>query len=144
MPGTFGSLLGLLLAWALVGLSGWPIGVLLALEGVILLAGLPICGRAARLIGRPDPGSVVYDEIAAMPLVFLPVPLAFSTSRALAAAVLGFAWFRLFDILKPWPVRRLERLPGGLGIMIDDAAAACYAAAALWLSLMAWGALKLS
>jgi phosphatidylglycerophosphatase A len=137
MPGTFGSLLGLLLAWGLGG-SGWPIGLQIALEGVILLAGIPICGRAARLFGRPDPGSVVYDEIAALPLVFLSVPLVFSTSLALPTAILGFLWFRVFDILKPWPVHRLERLPGGLGIMIDDVAAAIYATIALWLSLKAW------
>lgn len=137
-PGTFGSLLGLLLAWLVVGVSGWPVGLQAVVEGVILLAGIPICGRAARLFGRPDPGSVVYDEVAALPLVFLSVPFAFSTSMALPAAILGFAWFRLFDIVKPWPVHRLERFPGGLGIMIDDVAAALYATAALWLTLKAW------
>jgi phosphatidylglycerophosphatase A len=140
MPGTFGSLLGLLLAWV-VGTSGWPVGLQIALEGVIFLAGIPICGRAARLFGRTDPGSVVYDEIAALPLVFLSVPLAFSTSTAIPVAILGFAWFRFFDIAKPWPVHRLERFPGGLGIMIDDVAAAVYAAIALWLSLKAWNVL---
>jgi phosphatidylglycerophosphatase A len=133
MPGTFGSLLGLALAW-LLGRSELPVGVEFALEGAILLAGIPICGRAARLIGRPDPGSVVYDEIAALPLVFLSVPLTFST------AILGFIWFRVFDIAKPWPVHRLERLPGGLGIMIDDVAAALYAAIALWISMKVWNA----
>jgi phosphatidylglycerophosphatase A len=50
-------------------------------------------------------------------------------------------WFRVFDISKPWPVRRLERLPGGLGIMIDDIVAAIFAAVALWLSMKAWHAL---
>jgi phosphatidylglycerophosphatase A len=133
MPGTFGSLLGLPLAW-LVGRSELPVGVRFALEGAILLAGVPLCGRAARLIGRPDPGSVVYDEIAAIPLVFLSVPLTFST------AILGFLWFRVFDIAKPWPVHRLERIPGGLGIMIDDVAAALYAAIALWISMRLWSA----
>jgi phosphatidylglycerophosphatase A len=137
MPGTFGSLLGLLLAWIL-GLSGWPIGLRLAAEAVIFLAGIPICGRAARLFGRTDPGSVVYDEIAAMPIVFLSVPWVFTTSLAVPAAVLGFVWFRVFDIAKPWPIRRLEQAHGGLGIMIDDVAAAIYAACALWLSLKIW------
>jgi phosphatidylglycerophosphatase A len=76
----------------------------------------------------------VYDEIAAIPLVFLSVPLTFST------AILGFLWFRVFDIAKPWPVHRLERIPGGLGIMIDDVAAALYAAIALWISMRLWSA----
>ena len=137
MPGTFGSLLGLLLAW-LIGVSGWPVGFQIVLEVVLFLAGIPICGRAARLFGRPDPGSVVYDEVVALPLVFLSVPLVFSTSMALPAAILGFIWFRIFDIAKPWPVHRLERLPGGLGIMIDDVAAAIYASVALWCSLALW------
>jgi phosphatidylglycerophosphatase A len=137
MPGTFGSLLGLLLAWIL-GVSGWPIGLRVAAEAVIFLMGIPICGRAARVFGQADPGSVVYDEIAAMPIVFLSVPLAFTTSLALPAAVLGFLLFRVFDIAKPWPIHRLERTKGGLGIMIDDVAAAIYAAIALWLSLKVW------
>ena len=137
MPGTFGSVLGLVLAWTLE-LSGWPIGLRIAAEAAVFLAGIPICGRAARLFGQTDPGSVVFDEIAAMPLVFLSVPLVFSTSLALPAAVLGFVWFRVFDIAKPWPVRQLERAKGGLGIMIDDVGAAAYAAAALWLSLAIW------
>jgi phosphatidylglycerophosphatase A len=137
MPGTFGSLLGLLLAWT-IGTTGWPVGYQIVLEVALFLAGIPICGRAARLFGRPDPGSVVYDEIAALPLVFLSVPLAFSTSRAIPVAILGFIWFRIFDIAKPWPVHRLERIPGGLGIMIDDVAAAIYASLALWCSLALW------
>lgn len=135
MPGTFGSLLGLLLAWILSFL-GWPIR--LAAVAALFLVGIPLCGRAARLFGQTDPGSVVYDEIAAMPLVFLSVPLVFTTSLGLPAAILGFIWFRAFDITKPWPVRRLEHLQGGLGIMIDDMAAAIYAMSALWLSLEIW------
>jgi phosphatidylglycerophosphatase A len=134
MPGTFGTLLGLPLA-CLLSRPEWPLGVRAALEGVILLAGIPICGKAARLFGRPDPGSVVYDEIAALPLVFLPVPFSLTT------AVLGFIWFRVFDILKPWPVHYLERFPGGLGIMIDDVAAALYGALALWASVALWSLL---
>jgi phosphatidylglycerophosphatase A len=130
MPGTFGSLLGLPVAWLVMG-SNMPLWAKIAVEVGLLLAGIPLCGRAAKLFGRPDPGSVVYDEIAAIPLLFLSVPVTFSTSTA----IVGFIWFRVFDIAKPWPVHRLERLPGGLGIMIDDMAAAVYAAIALWISV---------
>jgi phosphatidylglycerophosphatase A len=69
----------------------------------------------------------VFDEIAAFGVVYLLVPF------NLLTAVLGFVLFRLFDIWKPWPARRLERLPGGLGIMADDFAAGLYAAGSLWL-----------
>ncbi len=134
MPGTFGTLLGLPLAWA-VECRGWPPPVQVAALAAIFLAGIPLCNRAARLFRKKDPGSVVFDEIAALPVVFLLVRMTFST------AILGFVWFRIFDIAKPWPVRRLERFPGGLGIMVDDVAAAIYAAVALWLSLKIWHAL---
>jgi phosphatidylglycerophosphatase A len=134
MPGTFGTLLGLPLAWGL-NRSGWPLPFELAAIVALFLVGIPICDRAARLFGKKDPGCVVFDEIAAVPLVFLPEGITFST------AILGFIWFRIFDIAKPWPVRRLERLPGGLGIMIDDVIAAVYAGLALWLSLKTWEAL---
>jgi len=93
---------------------------------VLLLIGGPLCTWASELFGKKDPGSVVYDEIAAMPLVFLFVPV---TPWTLA---LSFLWFRLFDILKPWPIRKLEHLPRGWGVMIDDTMAALYAAVCLW------------
>jgi phosphatidylglycerophosphatase A len=131
MPGTFGSLLGLPIAW-LFGWSGWPAELVLAAKAALLLAGVPLCGRAARRLGGTDPAAIVYDEIAALQLVFLSAPLTLTT------AILGFIWFRIFDIAKPWPVRRLERLPGGWGIMLDDVAAALFAAAATWLSLAAF------
>jgi phosphatidylglycerophosphatase A len=137
MPGTFGTLLGVPLAWAL-DKSGWPLPIELVAITAIFVAGIPLCDRAARLFGKKDPGCVVFDEIAAVPLVFLLERITFST------AILGFIWFRIFDIAKPWPVRRLEQLPGGLGIMIDDVMAAIYAAIALWLTVKVWHALPWS
>jgi phosphatidylglycerophosphatase A len=124
-PGTVGSLWGPPLVWGLqsAGLSGWAWAVAGAL---IALLGIPLCGRAAALLGRKDPGSIVYDEIAAFPLVFALTPV------TLLSAMLGFGLFRLFDIVKPWPIRRFERLPGGWGIMTDDLIAGAYAGAVLW------------
>ncbi|MGQ0636648.1 MAG: phosphatidylglycerophosphatase A family protein [Planctomycetaceae bacterium] len=122
-PGTWGSLLGLPLALAL---QQFPVGAQLAAAAACFLGGVAICSRAARLLGRDDPPTIVFDEIAAMPVVFLPVALTPAT------ALIGWALFRLFDITKPWPARRLERLPAGLGIMADDLAAAVYAGSALW------------
>lgn len=123
-PGTFGSLLGLPLVWAWQSLSR-PTheSVLVSLGGI--LVGVAAAQRVARRCGLEDPGCVVCDEVAAFAVVFAMTPVNWTT------AVLGFAWFRLFDILKPWPIRRIERLPGGWGIMADDLLAGVFAAAAL-------------
>lgn len=127
-PGTWGTLLGVPLAWGVQFLPG-PARVALTLG--IILAGIPICGRAATSMGKKDPGAVVLDEIAAYLGIFLFVPF-----HALSA-VLAFALFRIFDISKPWPAHRLEMLPGGWGIMADDLAAAVYAAGGV--ALLLWG-----
>ena len=141
-PGTAGAALGVPLAmltgaaatWA-AGPGGTPFAVA-AIEAALLaalcLVGVPICSRAAALLGRgKDPGAVVYDEMVALPLVLLPVPPAARSVACLAAA---FMLFRIFDIAKPFPCRRLERLPAGWGIMADDWAAAAWAAGILALA----------
>lgn len=137
-PGTFGSLVGLPLSLAtgtaaarlagMVGLEHATPLIELALIAALFLAGIPLCTRAARLLGSKDPGAVVLDEAVAVPTVLALVPLAARGPAVLAAA---FVLFRVFDILKPPPVRQAERLPGGLGIMADDQVAAGFAAAGL-------------
>lgn len=131
-PGTFGSLLGLPLAW---GVQQLPPAWQFVAAALIFAIGIPICERGARLLHSKDPGAVVFDEIAAFPVMILFVP--FQTA---AVSVAGFLLFRLFDISKPWPCRPLEQLPGGLGIMTDDLVAGLYSGAALlcvarWLPL---------
>lgn len=123
-PGTFGSLLGPLIVGAWQSLSR-PTheSVLVALGGI--LVGVAAAQRVARRCGLEDPGCVVCDEIAAFTVVFATTPVNWTT------ATLGFAWFRFFDIIKPWPIRHLERLPAGWGIMADDLLAGVFAAAAL-------------
>jgi phosphatidylglycerophosphatase A len=123
-PGTWGTLWGVLIAWGLSHLALWQA---LAALAVVVALGVPICGRAARILGKDDPGAVVYDEFAALPLALLTVPLTWTS------AALGFVLFRVLDVVKLWPAQRLERLHGGWGIMADDLAAAVYAGAALWL-----------
>lgn len=132
MPGTAGSLWGLPLVWGLKQQPGPPL-LEVAVAVLVIVAGVAICGRAARTFGQHDPPQVVFDEIAAFPLVFCAVPFDPTT------AVIGFVWFRLFDITKPWPIRRIEKLPDGLGIMADDLLAGAYAAAALWLTVKLTG-----
>lgn len=118
-PGTFGTLLAFPAFWLL---SRWiSDGVLFAVIAVMLLAGIGLCGRTGRALGQADHGGIVWDEIAAFMLVLFFTPA--------GAAWQGFAFvlFRLFDIVKPPPIRYYERkLPGGLGVMFDDLLAAFY------------------
>jgi len=119
-PGTFGTLLGIPLAW---GLGQLPLGLNIAAVVAICLLGVPVCSAAVRRLGGPkDPGCIVLDEIASLPIALLGIGLA-SWQIALA----GFLLHRLFDITKPPPARQLESLPAGLGIMADDWAAGAYA-----------------
>jgi phosphatidylglycerophosphatase A len=119
VPGTFGSALGVLLYVGLAWSGGW-IAVLSGL-GVVTALGFWSAGAAERHFGRRDPRQVVVDEIAGQILAMLLVPM---TPATLAA---GFIVFRVFDILKPYPVRSMESLPGGSGIMADDLVAGLYA-----------------
>lgn len=119
-PGTCGSLAAALLAPCIfMPLPLW--GRLLALV-FVFATGVYASGRAEELLGKKDPSEVVIDEVLGQWITYLPfAALGFWEYAA------GFVLFRAFDIVKPWPVRRLEALGGGLGIMVDDAAAGLYA-----------------
>jgi phosphatidylglycerophosphatase A len=123
-PGTAGSLLGAALCFPLLGLP-WPV----YLGATILLAGVAVwaAGRVAGELRQPDPPQVVIDEITGMWFAAIGLP---PTLYDVAAA---FLLFRLFDVVKPAPVPRLERLPGGFGIVTDDIAAGLLARAMWWL-----------
>ncbi|MCP4506486.1 MAG: phosphatidylglycerophosphatase A [Fuerstiella sp.] len=128
-PGTWGSLWGIPLGWLLGYLdTTWWMRLLVGLA--MFVVGVPLCDRAAKLRSSKDPGSVVWDEIAAFPIVYDFVPL---EKPFWLVAILGFVLFRIFDIWKPLPVRQCDRIKGGLGIMVDDTAAACYASPLLFL-----------
>jgi phosphatidylglycerophosphatase A len=119
-PGTWGSLAALPCGWAICVLAGH--GGLAAAAILVFALGCWAAASVARASGHKDPGFVVIDEVAAQWLVLLAAPLEW---RAYLAA---FVLFRLFDITKPWPARAIERrVGGGLGIMLDDVAAALYA-----------------
>lgn len=129
-PGTAGSLVALIAWIAAAPSAGWAMGILV---GGLGLLGVAAAGDVARELRHADPSEVVIDEVVGMWLTLALVP-----AGVLAAAV-GFAAFRAFDVSKPFPLRRLERLPGGWGIVADDVAAALYAAAAVRLAWMALG-----
>ena len=117
-PGTFGSAVGLVLFFAVR--SSGSVGLELAVIVIVCAVGIWSATVAERQLGDVDPAPVVIDEVAGMliTLAFLPVTL--------TGAIVGFLMFRVLDVVKPWPSSRFERLPGGLGIMADDAMAAVY------------------
>ncbi|MEI6240065.1 MAG: phosphatidylglycerophosphatase A [Planctomycetia bacterium] len=132
-PGTFGAALGVAVT-LILGRLGLPFAAEAAVVVAINVIGVPICTAAARRLGRgTDPGAIVYDEMASVPLGLLVVPVAARTALpdSLPLLVAAFALHRLFDITKPFPCRRLEHLPAGLGIMADDWGATAWMAVAL-------------
>ena len=133
-PGTTAGSLPATVLWsaaALVAGSPWQLAAVTALLTVAAIAvGVWAAGVEEMRRGGSDPGPVVIDEVAGQWLCFLvALPLA-SPSGAREVALFagaGFFLFRAFDVLKPWPVRSLERLPGGVGIVADDLAAGAIA-----------------
>ena len=122
-PGTFASFLAVLAyKYLLSGLSGPARAGTLA---AIFLAGLWASGAHSAALGLKDPRPVVIDEVCGQWISLLFVPPAWGYLAG------GFLLFRVFDVLKPFPIRRLESLPGGWGIMADDVLAGLYAAAVL-------------
>ncbi len=127
-PGTFGTLAALPVYWLIQDLS-WPLylGWLL----VTFILGVYWCERSSRALGVHDHGGIVWDEMVGYWLTMFLAPAGWLWM------LVGFVLFRIFDILKPWPINWLDRqVKGGLGIMIDDIVAALYA----WigLQLLAW------
>jgi phosphatidylglycerophosphatase A len=126
-PGTAGSLGALALAWGLheyLGISGASIGFL----GLLLMApAIWASGRMAKDTASKDPQVVVIDEVVGQWIT-----LAGAVTLNGKSWIAAFALFRLFDIWKPPPVRQLERIPGGAGIVLDDAMAGIYAALVLY------------
>ncbi|WP_207060907.1 phosphatidylglycerophosphatase A [Motiliproteus sp. SC1-56] len=122
-PGTCGTLAAVIPYYFLQQLSLWPY---LAVIAVAFVAGIYICGRTSRDLGVHDHGGIVWDEFVGLWLTLVLVPPGWGW------LVAGVVLFRIFDIIKPWPIRWADRrVEGGLGIMLDDVLAAAYA----WLVL---------
>ena len=122
-PGTVGTLLGLPLFWLVVAVAQDLPNQIIFLIATFLL-GIWACGRTGRTLGIADHGGMVWDEIVAFALVMLFTPAGWLWMA------LAFALFRLFDILKPWPIRLADtHFKSGFGVMFDDLLAALYAIA---------------
>lgn len=136
-PGTWGSLAGVFYTLVFFGRIGWVPTLLITVA--LSYAAVGLTGEAARRMGKSDPGEVNLDEFIVMPLVFLgwqSGPLAAWPPWAVLGV--GFGFFRLFDILKPFGIARLQRWPGGWGIVADDFAAALVACGSLHLAAWLW------
>ncbi len=123
-PGTAGTVVAVPLV-ALAATLGQ--GAFIAITVVITLVGIWLCGEAARRLDTHDHPGIVWDEFAGLFVTFVALP------TTLPHLLLGFVFFRFFDIVKPWPIRELDHsIPGGLGIMLDDILAGVFAALALF------------
>jgi len=125
-PGTYGSLAAVAVLYFIGQNGNWinP-AALLAGVGIITLLGIPASAAAGKQVNDEDPSFVVIDEVAGQLLTFFLIPF------SVANIILGFFAFRAFDIFKPWPIRKLESLPHGIGVMADDLLAGVYACAVL-------------
>ena len=128
-PGTFGTLGGVAIAWALAGTQQYLLWSLLA-AALLYLVGRSLGAWAEERGGGKDPGWFVLDEV-----VGYLVTVAWIGGPSLLALLTAFCAFRFFDIVKPWPVKRFERVPGGDGIMLDDVVAGLWALLAVMLPL---------
>lgn len=135
-PGTNGSVVGLLVYTVLF--HGQPLLLQLVLAVILACAAIVICDEAERRLFKRDPGEIVLDEVVAMPLVFLGLSETMVlTGHIWIFMVIGFLLFRILDILKPFGIARLQHLPGGQGVVVDDLVAGIVAAVILRLIL--WG-----
>lgn len=124
-PGTFGTLAAVPLYLVLVQAQSLFVYSVVTL--LVIFTGVWICGQAAEKLGEHDFGGIVWDEIAGLLVTMWLVPFTWQ------AVALGFILFRLFDIVKPWPIRWIDRqVHGGLGIMLDDVLAGVFAGGLLF------------
>jgi phosphatidylglycerophosphatase A len=130
-PGTWGAL-ATLVVWAVVSHflpDSWVVPTNIAMVALAVGVGIPAATQVARASGVKDPQFVVIDETAGQLITLIGAPLGWKSFLA------GFILFRAFDIVKPPPVRQLERLPEGTGIVLDDVAAGLYGLAVMQLLL---------
>ena len=129
MPGTYGSLVavGIFLGFTQLVKGNALVALVLVSIVAVTFAGIWAASRTEELSGRKDPGKVVVDEVAGQLISLFPLTLLVHWS--IVAVIVSFILFRFFDIVKPYPARRLEALKGGFGVMCDDLIAGIYAAA---------------
>jgi len=128
-PGTWASLVTTVLVYFIKPYWQAPIYLQIAAIVFVFLFGIPAASAAEKHFNKKDPRPCVIDEVAGQMVSLLLVP------HTISFYIAGFLLFRLFDILKPFPVRNAEKIPGGFGIMLDDIVAGIYALGVLHLYL---------
>lgn len=139
-PGTWGSLPAAIVFGLLIQFGFDKFTIAAVLAGLILLGSF-ICVKFSPAVetvtGKNDPGEIVADELAGQAVTFLTASMVTLTAgQAWLVAAGGFVLFRIFDISKPWPIKKIEKLPGGWGILLDDLMAGIYAAVVLLIGLL--------
>jgi len=144
-PGTWGSLPPVL-AFSIMLHFDAPAAAIVAVMAAFIVAGSAACvicvPAVAALVGKGDPGEVVVDEVAGQAVTYLIMPLLLpadlSMKQCCFVTGLGFFLFRVLDITKPWPIKKLEALPAGWGVLADDLLAGVFAAVILLICVKLW------
>lgn len=134
-PGTFGTLIGILLYGSLIFFCGFHPWIVAAWFVPLYILGIPLCTAAEVILEETDPSEIIWDEFSVVPFVFLLVPQELKESNLTELIIwltLGCMLFRFFDIYKPLGIKYLQNLPRGLGVMSDDLAAAIFSAILLF------------
>ena len=126
-PGTFGSIPGVALAYATTLL---PLGLQIPVCTALALLAIPFCGVAERALGIKDDGRITADEWMLYPIALVGIPL---WDLPWWSMLLFFCVVRAIDIIKPWPARSLQAIPGGRGVVVDDFIANLYSLALNWI-----------
>ena len=130
-PGTWGTLAALPIWWFGLAELSWPIYLLMLL--MTFAVGVFLCGYTAKALGTHDHGAIVWDEFVGVWIALALLP------KTWVALLLGFIFFRIFDIIKPYPIKLLDKhVHGGFGIMIDDVLAGIFAWIGVKLCFLAW------
>jgi phosphatidylglycerophosphatase A len=133
-PGTFGAIESVLVFILIAVLApGWSLALVAVLNVIVFAVGVWASSRACAIRGVEDPSQVVIDEVSGQLIALTPIALA----PTAVGIIVAFVLFRLIDIFKPYPIRRLEHLRAGWGVMCDDALAGVYAAALVWTGRLA-------
>ena len=139
-PGTFGSLPPMII-FTILSLSSLSWTIASAVMAVLVIAGVFVCVKFGPEVitktGKDDPGEIVADEFAGQALTFVGIG-SIAGGKIWPAAIIGFVLFRIFDIFKPWPIGKLEKLPKGWGVAADDLMAGVYANIVLQICVRLW------